>query len=299
MHCVAIYLWNHQGEDAFTMASTIYESHPRALLAECWPDASPSLFATLKRCGRKIMPMEQYQQLNTLLGSSAADNVLQTNSLDGERIEFFFNALELDPLVASACRLLGFSRIHAQSFNDILKIMRETNLIWDFESESKTLRKNEHGSINDYIFSRFERSRSPINLNLLNPLRQILTAQELSSIAVKWQNCLRNASYKIDLALGTKIFILLEEVEITAIASFTKTANSLHMDECSLPFNKQTSPSIRQYIVDLLRQQGVAAETTTFSRALRELRPLCKPASIDDELCEILDTIAVEMADPQ
>lgn len=285
LHIVSIYLWKNQGRDIHEMARAVYDKHPRELFNECWADADPKLYPVLKRCGRKALLLEQYEQLNTVLGSHVADIVTQTKVLSAARIDFFFRILDLDPLIAPAYRLLNFDQRAAQNFDAMLRHMRSLNLIGDHDAEAKALRNGVYKSITHYVEARLARVKAPVNLNLKPPLRQIVTGEELSFIALKWQNCLRAPTYRIELGLGSKLFILMdndEDSESAALASFEWTAFGWHMDECEMPGKRQAPDEIRQRMVKLLETDGVNAEANTCAGAFLELDRCPEPPSWDE-----------------
>ncbi len=285
LHVVAVYLWRTQGADIGELAQSIYEKHPRQLLNECWAEADLKLYPVLKRCGRKALMLEQYEKLNTILGSNIADIALQTKALNAARIEFFFKIREMDPLVAPAYRQLNFDLETAKRFDIMLKHMRKLDIIGDHISESKLLRNGAFRSTYNYVEARLTRVKAPDNLNLAAPLRQIMLGEELLFIANQWKNCLRTPSYRISLGLGSRVFILLDGDEpghAIALASFERTAFGWQMDECTTSEKRRASPELRQRIVNLLSLNGVSAYATTFEMALSAL-DRCPDQMVEEE----------------
>jgi hypothetical protein len=163
--------------------------------------------------------------------------------------------------------------------------MRYLDLIGSHDVEAKALRYSAYKSVNDYVEARLARVKAPVSLNLSPPLHQIVTGEELSFIAIQWQNCLRAPPYRIALGMGTKVFILMDGAQsdgAVALASFERNAFGLHLDECEIPIKKRAPDEIRQRMVDLLVADGIAADTTTFASALADLEPCPEPPGGDD-----------------
>lgn len=267
------------------MAHAIYEKHPRELLQECWSDADTKLYPVLKRCGRKALLLEQYEQLNAVLELPVAEIVMQTKILNPVRIAFFFKTLDLDPLVAAASRMLSYNITAAKNFDTMLRHMRKLNLVGDHCTEAKALRHGAYRSVTDYVEARLISAKAPVILKLSSGLRQITSGKMINDIAIKWQNCLRAPAYKIALGLGTKVFLLMDSNEFgdaIALASFERTAFGWHMDECELPPRVPAPDEMRQRFVELLARDGIAADVRTFAKALSELDPCPEPSSGDE-----------------
>lgn len=229
--------------------------------------------------------------LNTVLGSNICDVAMQTKALNATRIEFFYKIREMDPLVAPAYRLLNFNPRAAKNFNVMLKHMRNLSLIGDQDSEAKALRNGGYQSVNDYVEKRLARVKAPENLNLMPPLRQIFCGEELSFIANQWRNCLRAPAYRIALGLGSKIFVMMDGTVPgdEVLASLERTAFGWQMDECEMPMKRQATDEMRQRMVDLLIENGIAADTTTFAMAFSELDRCPEPICDDDWTFEFDD----------
>jgi hypothetical protein len=279
VHSVAICLLRTADATAEDIASVIYDVHPRDLLSICWADANPLLFRSLKKCPNKVFAIQTYEQLNTLLNFGASEVLLKQKKLDLKKIEFLFEARSLDPVVTAACDLLDYRMSRAKHFDAMLKLMRKMNLIGDVAHETNHLRQTEYHSVTEYVEHRLARVKSPVDLNLLKPLVQIKTGEELSSIAVKWRNCLKSTSYRAALGSGSKVFVLLlddDSEEHVALASFERTTTAWQMDECATPERRFAPPEIRQHMCKLLGENGIIAEPLTFHRALSELSMHCE-----------------------
>jgi hypothetical protein len=282
VHAVAIYLLRNREQDEDVSAQTIYARHPKRLLNECWTDAHPHIYSVLKRCGGNVKTIDFYERLNTLLVTGMRDELMSVSEITTDTIRFFEVAKALDPLVLPARRALDYSSRSARSFDAILRAMRMLGLINDFSTEARALRIHGAEPISTFIEKRLDRTTSPITLDVEAPFRQIMTGRELSSIAVKFKNCLRGASYKASLGLGTHVFVMYEQGGFSAISSLERTHFCWHLDEVGLTSGLNGTPVIRQKIVSQLRQQGIDIEPQTFANAWRSILPFSMPGTTHD-----------------
>ena len=255
------------------MAAELEQQPLRELLKECWPDADPKLFAALKRCAGPVAPFEFYESLNGLLDTHVADELLRCTEIGAQAVRFFQCALTLDPLVAPAHLGLHHHLGKAQDFNAVIQLLRQLGVLEDDLYEARALRKLKDSSLMAFFDKRLDRCNAPIMLGLRPPLRQIVNGKELKSVSNKFSNCLKDTLYRAQLGLGTHVFVVLEQPPYTAVASLERTAVAWHLDECEMLGHEKAPPIVRQKIVALLREHGVPANISTFSKVWSDMAP--------------------------
>lgn len=261
-HAVAIYLLHNMQKDIEFVADDLAASSPGELLSNCFT-AGRCYMAALKRCPAKVQSFQFYLDLNQLLWSPLANDILSENSITPKLIGFIEGIQGLDPLVWHARHAIRLETSNAKQFDSMLKFCRRLGVLREDEFEARVLRNAAKVGVGRYITKRLSRCVSPWNFDLPSPLTHIKTAKHLIEIASKYGNCLGRVSYRVQLGLGSHIYILVHDDCVVELRH--EYAGLWSIVECErLTENRHVSHEERAEICGKLRQAGINAQAADF-----------------------------------
>lgn len=268
-HATAIYLLHNLDKDAAVVSDELMALSLRDMLISCF-ESGHICFAALKRCPAKVQPVQFYFELNQLLGSSLAHDILSENAITPELIFFAENVQTLDPLVWHARHALRLEISNAKQFDSMLRFCRRLGVLKEDQLEALVLRNTAKFGVGRYISKRFERCVSPWNFDLPAPLTHIKTAKRLIEIASKYGNCLGRVHYRVQLGLGSHAYIMVADDCVVELRH--EHAGLWSIIDCErLTQNRRTSSQQRTEICNLLRQAGINAQAAEFNELWLEM----------------------------
>jgi hypothetical protein len=276
-HATAIYLLNHPHQADQDAGAALLALSPTELVACCFAPAHGFMWA-LKKCGAEVQRRSFYAELNALLLSPLAGEITSEAYVTPELLAFFRETQHLDPLVQPARHALCLDIGSAKQLDAMLRFCRRLGVFPDDASEAKIIRFAATRGLGRYFAKRLERCVSPLNLALPAPLRHIRTARELASIASKHANCLGGIRYKVQLGLGSHIY-LLGDAPLNCLVELRHEHGAVwSIIECEpLDAHERASWETREHICELLRQAGLDAQPAAFEELWLDIEPFRTP----------------------
>jgi hypothetical protein len=262
-HVAAIYLLQNVYKDIPCVADELLHLSPGELLIHCF-EPGHRYMAALSRCPPKVQSLQFYLKLNQLLWSPLADDILSESRITVQLLSFIADIQQLDPLVWHARHALRLEPTNAKQFDSMLKFCRRLGVLREDEFESRVLRNAAKVGVGRYITRRLSRCVSPWSFDLPAPLTHIKTAKRLIEIASKHGNCLGRVSYRVQLGLGSHIYIMVGDDCVVELRH--EYAGLWSIVECErLTENCSVSHEERAEICGMLRQAGLNAQTADFA----------------------------------
>lgn len=262
-HAIAIYLLHTMDKDIQLVADALAEFSPVELLTQCFAPAR-CYMAALKRCPAKVQSLQFYLDLDQLLWSPLANDILSENFITPKLISFIDSIRGLDPLVWHARHVLRADPTNAKQFDAMIRFCRRLGVLREDAVEARVLRTAEKVGVGRYISKRLSRCVSPWSFDLPAPLTHIKTAKHLIEIASKYGNCLGRVSYRVQLGLGSHVYIMIGDDCVVELRH--EYAGFWSIVDCErLTENRRVSHDQREEICNTLRDAGIDAQAADFA----------------------------------
>jgi hypothetical protein len=280
-HAAAIYLHHHPHQADMEAGTALLDLSPVALVSRCFEPA-PGYMAALKKCGASVHDSRFYGELNHLLLSPMADEIASEKHLTTRLLAFFNETRDLDPLVLPARHGLRLEPRNARYFDAMVKFCRTLGVIWDYEAEAKVVRHAAKYGLGRYLNKRLERCVSPWSFELPAPLRQIKTANELVEIASKQGNCLGLVRFRVQLGLGSHIYVIGDE-PLNCIVELRRENDALWtIAECEhLETREKLTREVREKVCGLLQQAGLNVMFAAFDELWADIEHFYSPEPLN------------------
>lgn len=274
-HASALYLLCNPNKSNQDAGADLLHLSPAQMVDCCLSSPASRFMGALKKCGPEVYYRDFYIDLNDMLSSPLAEELIIESSLTPEVLLFFQELQRLDPLVLPARIVLEGDVGSAKQLDAMIKFCRRLGVLRDDVSESKEIRVAASHSIEKYFSKRMERCISPHNFLLPVPLRQIRTAAELTAIALSYRNCLGRIDYKVQLGLGSHIYIIAGEPLNCLIELRHEHEEVWSIVECEhFQPPKRVKREVRQHICHLLFEAGIHAQPASFDEIWLDIEPI-------------------------
>jgi len=215
---VALHVANEANEPVESLAARISETHPRELLREAMPQASPDLYLLLGRATVPAWPFATYLTFEKLLRSRVAASLKEVCEISPKRIENAEVFLEADPLVWRARNALKYQSCR-RHLTTVVGILRSMHLLRD-------LAELPEGAGRKAVFKRV-RSDLARARAADQPFPDVLGWTKIQTVGDLWQIgerlkiCVRpghwgSADFPLDLVTGKQVFLHNQDSDLIA-----------------------------------------------------------------------------------